>query len=161
MKIQHKYLLPAIMLTVIGGSMIMAPAARAWDGDGQMKDDTFAKDLAAKLGLSESKVQGALDTMRKTNQANLEKKMTEKLDKLVKDGKLTQAQKDALVKKHTEMKAQRESIMADTTLNEQQRREKLRTLHESFRSWLSEQGLTDKIGFMGGKFGHIRGGPNK
>src|SRR3989338_3947075 len=99
MKIQHKYVLPAIMLTVIGGSMIMAPKASAWDGAGHMKDATFAKDLATRLGVSESKVQGALDAMRKTNQAGHEKKMSEKLDKLVKDGKITQTQKEALIKK--------------------------------------------------------------
>lgn len=161
MKIQHKYLLPAIMLTVIGGSMIMAPIASARGNEGGMKDAAFAKDLASRLGLSESKVQGALDEIWKTKRQQHEKNMSEKLDKLVTDGKITQAQKVALVKKQSEMKAQHESIMADTALTPEQKREKMRALHDSFQSWLSEQGLSDKIGFMGGKFGHVRGGPNR
>jgi hypothetical protein len=63
-----------------------------------------------------------------------------RLDGLVEDGTLTQAQRDAVEAKQDEQQAKREEI-ADASLTASERREALETLREEMRTWLEEQGI--------------------
>lgn len=64
----------------------------------------MAKSLASKLGVDEAKVKTALDEIRSTrqdaNSAQRETALKSRLDQAVKDGKLTQAEADAVIKAH-------------------------------------------------------------
>lgn len=145
------------MLTVIGGSMILANPAHAADTWGPR--DEMVKELASKLGLPESKVQSAMDSIHDSHEKNRAEKMQEQLNLLVSQGKITNSQKNAFIAKQAEMKKEFDAIRADTSLSAAQKREKVKTIRDAFRSWLTEQGL-DKVGIMNGKFGHLRGGPH-
>ncbi|MBT2530740.1 hypothetical protein J7E83_01100 [Arthrobacter sp. ISL-48] len=58
----------------------------------------LAKSLAASLGIDEAKVTAALDELRTAEQAERAAALKTRLDKAVTDGKLTQAEADAVTK---------------------------------------------------------------
>ncbi|WP_426998688.1 hypothetical protein [Pseudarthrobacter sp. N5] len=58
----------------------------------------LAKSLASSLGIDEAKVTAALDELRSAEQAEHAAALKTKLDKAVTDGKLTQAEADAVTK---------------------------------------------------------------
>lgn len=158
MNLQKKYVLPAIMLTILGGSMIAVRPAQAFFGPSDSQD-SMVKELATQLGVSEDKVKSAMDTIHKKHEQEHEQKMQEKLDSLVSQGKITKDQETAFLAKLADQKKQMDAIHTDTSLTDEQRHEKMKTLHDEFQKWLTDQGL-DKVGIMGGKFGHVRGGPH-
>jgi hypothetical protein len=61
-------------------------------------DAALAKSLAESLGIDESKVTTALEEIRSDAQAKRAEALQSRLDQAVKDGKLTQAEADAVAK---------------------------------------------------------------
>lgn len=79
------------------------PAERTDGAEGTKPDRTeqdaaLAKSLAAALGVDEAKVTTALEEIRAAGQAERSAALKSKLDKAVTDGKLTQAEADAVTK---------------------------------------------------------------
>lgn len=131
--------------------------------------------LASKFNLNKDEVEKVFDEQHATMQAERTAKVNESLAKLVTDGKLTQAQADAIKAKRTELEAAREANKPDRSaldaMTEEQRKtemEKHRTERETKRteleSWAKEQGIDAQYlrYIMGGdKGGHGPGGPRQ
>lgn len=125
-------------------------------------DDTgFAERIAAKFNLNKDEVQTFLKEEHTAREAEREAKHAERLAQLVTDGKLTQAQADALTAKHAEMKASREAEMEEMrNLSQEERRAKMEAKRTEMDTWLKEQGIDPEVlrptdGMRGGKgFGH-------
>lgn len=66
--------------------------------DGTAREAALAKSLASALGVDESKVTSALDEIRSEAQADRAAQLKARLDKAVSEGKLTQAEADAVTK---------------------------------------------------------------
>lgn len=84
---------------------IAAPvAAAAADNDPKSRHQQLASALAKELGVDESKVSDALDKLREQKQADKPQRegarqdLKTRLDAAVKEGKLTQAEADAVLK---------------------------------------------------------------
>ncbi|GAB4159047.1 MAG: hypothetical protein Fur003_2850 [Candidatus Dojkabacteria bacterium] len=107
------------------------------------------QNLAEKFGVKESEVAQVFETTR-------EERFEERLDALVSDGKLTEAQKTKLIAKHKEIEAEREKIM-DQSLTASERREKLQALHEKFEQWLEDNDISIELGRGMGREGMHRG----
>ncbi len=103
---------------------------------------TIIERIAAKFGLKQADVQSVFDVQRDERQAEMQKRFEANLTQAVKDGKITEAQKNAVLAKHQEM---------------QQEREKERT---DWQSWLKANNLENTdLGFgFGGKGMGMRGG---
>src|SRR3989344_63264 len=93
-------LIPAVAIILIGATLFAASQVSAQSGYGY--GQTLVQKLAQKLGLGESNVQSALDEIRKENQAERQKLFEERLTQAVNDGKITEAQKQAILKKHAQ-----------------------------------------------------------
>ncbi|MFJ6534973.1 Clp protease N-terminal domain-containing protein [Paenarthrobacter sp. NPDC091711] len=77
------------------------PPAEGTEGtrpDRTAQDAALAKSLAESLGVDEAKVTTALEEIRAAGQAERSAALKTKLDKAVTDGKLTQAEADAVTK---------------------------------------------------------------
>lgn len=117
--------------------------------------------LVSKFNLNKEEVQKVFDQDRAEHQAAREAEVKTKLDSLVKEGKLTQAQEDKLIAKAKEMQSQREanreSFKDKTEAERKAAFEKERT---AFTTWLSDNGIAEEYGrlIMGGPGG--RGGPD-
>lgn len=129
----------------LGSSMVFA----------QGNSQTFAQELAAKLGLDESKVQTALNDIRGERKATNEANFQAKLDQAVKDGKLTSAQEQAIIAKRKELAASRQQNMdALKNMTPQQRRDEMNKKRQELDDWAKQNGI-DKM-YLFGVFG--RGG---
>ena len=75
-----------------------APPAEGTKPDQASRDAATAKSLAESLGIEESKVTAALEELRSEKQAQKASALKTRLDQAVADGKLTQAEADAVTK---------------------------------------------------------------
>ncbi|HEX2356046.1 MAG TPA: hypothetical protein VHI50_06260 [Micromonosporaceae bacterium] len=73
-------------------------AGRPDDADREARRAAFAKALAAELGVSEERVTAALEKARSAAEADRTARLTEGLDAAVRDGKITQADADAVLR---------------------------------------------------------------
>ncbi len=120
---------------------------------------TIVQKIAEKFGLNQSDVQAVFDQDRAEHKAQIEQKFNAKLDQDVKDGKITEAQKQLIIAKRAEleanMKANFES-MKDKTPEE--RKALMESEHQALKDWASQNNIDLKyMGFM--RFGG--GGPGK
>ena len=105
-----KVLIPAIVLglAVSAGAGWAATKAANGLGNGNM-----AQSLSEKLGVDESQVSTALDSIREEHRAERQQQISSNLDQAVADGAITAEQKDALQKKQTEMQQDRQQKRAE------------------------------------------------
>ena len=107
---------------------------------------TITKDLADKLNIKEEDVQSAFTELRQERQEEMQKKLEERLDAAVKDGKITEAQKETILKKHTAM---------------QDKQEELANLRQDLMDWADDNDidLREIMGGFGRGGGRGMGGP--
>lgn len=74
------------------------PSQPPSEADREARQAEQAKALAEKLGIDEAKVTAALEELRESRQADHKEQLQQRLDQAVKDGKLTQAEADAVLK---------------------------------------------------------------
>lgn len=102
-----KIILPLLALTVaIGASTAIIKTVSAADSGTQHA--SIVQKLAAKFGLQENDVEAVFDENRAEIQKEHEQAFDERLNQAVADGKITAAQRGAILVKHTEMQQMRE-----------------------------------------------------
>lgn len=143
-----KIILP-VFATVIGAGMLLNTnqvSAQNFD------KDTMIQRLAQKLGLEESKVQNAMDQLRSERQSEMQKNLEAKLTTAVKDGKITESQKQAILAKHREMQEKHLKMRDEfREMTPEQRREAKEKMREEMENWAKQNGLDLKefLGVMG------------
>ena len=151
---KRNLILPIAILATAGVISLGAISTNAYFGGGQRHDD-MVKELAVKLGVDESKVSAVFEEMQKEHQQEMESQMSTRLDEAIANGKITAAQKAAILAKHEEMRdehdANRESFQSMTP---EKRRETRQTDHDEMEVWAQEQGI-DLEYFMGPMGGHM------
>lgn len=91
---KKKLILPAIaILTVAGLTAGVVSASAHFMGK---NDPEFSKTLAQKLGVSEDKVTKAFDELHQEKATKMKADLESRLTQAVKDGKITDAQKNAI-----------------------------------------------------------------
>ncbi len=116
-------------------------------------DTSLVDKLAQKFNLNKSDVQKVFDEDRTAHDAERQQHMDERLTQAVKDGKLTQAQADAIKSKMAEMKTYMDSLKDKT---EQERHDAMKTKMDELKAWAAENNIPD--GYM--PMGHgMKGGP--
>lgn len=108
--------------------------------------------IAQKFNLNKSDVQKVFDEDRASHEAERQQKMEERLTQAVKDGKLTQAQADAIKAKLQEMKTFMDSLKDKT---EQERRDAMKTKMDELKQWAADNNIPKGYlpmghGMMGG-----------
>ncbi|MFQ5574135.1 MAG: hypothetical protein ACE5E0_00735 [Terriglobia bacterium] len=106
---------------------------------------SFIDDLAEKLGKDPADVESAFDELKDEKRKKMEKRMEDDLDEAVKDGEITEEQKDTILEKKKE-------IMA--------KKDELRELCGDLKKWANENDVPLELLFPGHKgkgFGHGKG----
>lgn len=119
--------------------------------------------IADKFKLKTSDVQAVFDSERTKMDAQREADAVAQQAQLVKDGKLTQAQSDAITAKRAELQKQREADRAadaTSTKTSTERQTEMQARKTALDTWLNEQGIDTQYAYllMGGR-GH--GGPGE
>jgi hypothetical protein len=111
MKLRLIFLLSGILLA---GGVFWASMSRV--SAQTTPAQTIIQRIAAKFGLKEADVQSVFDVQRDERQAEMQKRFEDNLTQAVKDGKITQAQKNAILAKHQQMQQEREKERTDWQL---------------------------------------------
>lgn len=141
----HKKTVSFLTAAVIAGTILTVPSAAYAATTTQNPFSSFIQSLAQKLGITQDKVQSAVDTLRTERQKEMQKLYEEKLTQAVKEGKLTEAQKKLLLEKHASLKNQ---FDADWKKRQDQRNQ--------LQDWLEKNNIDPQ--YLFGGYGRMGGG---
>lgn len=154
-----KLFIPAVAL-VLGG-ILLSGAARVSAQSGSNDYPPIIDKLVAKFNLNEAEVKAVFDEERSARQSEMQAKIEAKLTQAVTDGKITEAQKQAILAKHEEMKVNRGENMEDWhDLTPSERQAKMQSKRTEMESWAKSIGIDQTVldEFMrpfGGKGRHM------
>ena len=161
-EINKKILFPAIAIALLGIALLGTQYASA--DDVSNPQNTLVQKIASKFGLNQDEVQKVFDEARDEHQAEMQKKHEERLNQLVTDGKITEAQKTLLLNKHKELQAEREQNRDEwQNLTPEEKRSQMETRRTELETWAKENGINVENfhgeGFMmkmGGRHGFLQ-----
>jgi hypothetical protein len=156
-----KILISALVLA-LGGAALFGGSNVYAEG---VTGNTIVSKIASKFGLKESDVQAVFDQNRQEHQAQMQIKFEEQLSQKVKDGKITETQKQLILAKHKEFQANRQSTMDSMkNLTPEQRKTEMEKERTELQTWAKNNGIDEQYlmggrgGFGGPKGGGMRGG---
>lgn len=117
---------------------------------GQNQND-FAQRFANKFNLSVSDVENFVNTERLAHQKEMQTEFESRIAAMVAEGKITEAQKAAIIAKHTEIQTK----MGELRMLEPQARVSAMNAYQSeLKTWASENGISENVmPFFGKGFG--------
>jgi hypothetical protein len=149
-----KLLISTLSLAVIGASILSVSQASAFqNGNG----DYMMQKLAERFNLNPGEVETFFEEMRAEKQTQMQVEHENRLNQMVTDGKITEAQKQAIIQKHEEMRANF-GDMADLTPEEQ--RANAIEKRQEMQTWAEQNGIDlQQLGPLGFERGRgIKGG---
>lgn len=122
--------------------------------------NSLVKAIASKFSLKEADVQAVVDANHTAMEQQREADVKNEIAQLVKDGKLTQAQADAVNAKRSELEKQREANRSsDQNLTEAERKTKMNEHKTALDQWMKDNGIDGQyIRLLMGGRGHGHGG---
>lgn len=107
---------------------------------GQRTD--LIKKIAGQFKLKENDVQKVFDDYQNNRQKTMQDKFMEKLNKAVKDKKITEAQKQLILKKHEELRNKRQQMPDNWSgLSPDERRQFKEKQRQELETWAKNNGL--------------------
>jgi hypothetical protein len=155
--ISKKLIIPALIVLTAGSVVAVLPLkVNAQTGGSPLSG--LVQMIAQKFNLDQTQVQSVFDQYRTQQKADMAKDMeqrqSERLAKLVIDGKITEVQKQAIVTKLTELRAKYDPLKSKN-LSPEERRTQMTNQREEFTNWAKTQGIDPTVvmpGFgMGGR----------
>lgn len=134
------------------GAVSAATNTPATDGPTALIDK-----IAQKFNLNRDEVKAVFDEEHQTREAEHEKKVEERLNQAVTDGKITSEQKDKIIAKLDELRSTREAnreAMKDKT--DEERKAAMKSERAALEKWATDNGVPMEYLRMGG----MRGGPH-
>ena len=158
---KHLAIIGAVTAISTAGLVGVGVANAASSSNGTDRMSGLVDAIASKFKLNKADVQSVFDQQHSQMQADRDAEVKAQVTQLVKGGKLTQAQADALNTKRAELQKEREANRtSDQNLTRDQRKAKMDEQRTATDAWLKSQGIDTQYGYllMGGR-GHGHGGP--
>jgi hypothetical protein len=140
MQSTRKLLVAGAITTVVGVSAF-AGVASAQSGTSSSNDSLAAK-IAQKFNLNKDDVQQVIDQNKSDRQEVRQQKLEDRLSQAVTDGKITSAQKDAIMAKIKDLQSYSDSIK-DKTPNE--RRDLMKAKLDELKQWAKDNNLSQYL----------------
>ena len=105
--IKKKLIFPVIAVAILSLGIIDVGLASAKDTN--KPQSTLVQKIAEKFNLNQNEVQQVFDEVKNEHLAERKAVEENRLNQLVADGKITKDQKELIIKKHEELRADRES----------------------------------------------------
>ena len=136
-----KILMPVIALTIISMSMFGANAAYA-QTTGNSPFQSLIQKIVEKFGLKQADVESVFEEHRNQKQQEMQQRYQTRLDEEVKNGTITEEQKQLILKKHEELQAEREKNRdAWQNMTQEERKAEHEKRQEEMKSWAEENGI--------------------
>ena len=143
-----------VAVTAVFGATLVAVAAEDLDGY-----PPIIQALAERFNLDPDDVKEVFDEQHEVRKEEMLKSKAERLDEAVEAGKLTEEQKDELLKKQEEMNAKMAELK---DLPPQERFKAMKEIKEDFQTWIEENEIDSKGAYGGfGKRGFRGRGPGR
>ncbi len=150
----NKRMMVVGIVTVLGAGILFTNLVSAQGSDTQNHMSSLVQKISDKFGLNKDEVQAVFDEQHDEMRKVMVAKHQERLDQLVKDGKITEAQKTLIQNKMEELQAERESLK---DLTPEERKTKIDAARVELESWAKENGID--LQYLMGNFGFkLRGG---
>ena len=151
---RKKVILPAALgISLIGGILFSAMSVGAQTPSEGTQ--TIIQRIAQRFNLNETDVQKVFEEQRDEHHAQMKKNLEEKLTQAVKDGKITEVQKTAILNKFSEIKTNKPDFK---NMTPDQRKQAMDQKKTELENWAKENGLSletlqevlghDGIGFL-------------
>ncbi len=124
-------------LTLLGGATVYGVTQA--NAAGVPNDTSIIEKIASKFNLNKDEVKAVFDQEHTERQATMQKNFEERLTTAVTNGKITEAQKQAILAKAKEMKSAHEDLNG---LSDEEREAKMKAKKDDLQKWATEQGLT-------------------
>lgn len=157
---KRQYLVPVIALGLASAATLGIMGAQAQTANENSPKHDLVKKIAEKFNLKESDVQTVFDENKTEKIAVMKQAAADKLDQAVKDGKLTETQKQAIAAKleelHKQHEANHEKLHAMTPEERKSAIELKKAEKPDLEQWAKDNGIDIQIlkGIIGGPFGH-------
>lgn len=155
---QYKLLVAILGLAMIAGTVgVVSAQAQTNDPGGSL-----VTRIADRFHLQEADVQAVFDEERAAHQQEMEVRFDDKLAKAVSSGKITEAQKQLIIEKRTELEQEMQTKRDEfKNMTPAQRQEVLSQHHQELKDWAEANGIDLKYLMPGPKDGPHHGhGPD-
>ena len=150
------FIIPVLGAVALGATMFGVTQVRA---QGTNMYTGLVQAIAQKFNLDQTQVQSVVDQYRQTQQGAMQQKMQQneqtRLDTLVSQGKITAAQKQAILDEEAKLKTEY-SPASFKTMTADQRKQAMTAEQAEIKAWAQAQGIDATYLHMG--FGMRRGG---
>ena len=156
MKLKKSFL-AAIAAAGVGATALGATAVFAASSGEGMKggmNDLVAV-IATRFNLDQDDVQAVFDEQRGAHEAKRQQAEADRLTQAIADGKLTQAQADAITAKRAEMEADRPDSEEMQSMTEEEHKADMEAKKAEMDAWIEENDIPQEYMF----FGHHGRGP--
>lgn len=142
-----------LAVTSVTGIGLAHAASATGQGNGSLSG--LVEALATKFNLSQEQVQQVFDDQHKLAETERTVEVKSELAQLVTDGKLTQAQSDAILAKRAEVQAQHDGNRS--SMSREERRTAMEKERTTLEAWAKNQGIsTEYVNYVFG--GRGKGG---
>jgi len=140
-----------VVVAIVVGVSFVSPYTFAQDM--VSPKNSLVEKLASTFNLDKTKVQAVFDQEFKAHHAERQAKFEEKLTQLVKDGKISEAQKQLLLQKHQQMQESRQEQMEKMkSMTVEERKAAMEAHKKELENWAKENDIDVQDLFpMGGK----------
>lgn len=156
MKLKSKIILPVLAIIVLGGVGIFG-IERVFAQSAPGYNPSIIQKLAQKFGLKEDDVKAVFDQNRQERQVQMQTRFEQTLDQFVKDGKISDTQRQAILEKRQELK---DKLAADRenwkNMTPDQRKALIKQQKLDLDNWAKQNDI-DLQYFYGGFKGHLGG----
>jgi len=151
--LQKKILIPMAAVAVVGAGVYGVSQASA-DSNTNSNDPraSLIQKLADTFHLDKNQVQAVFDQNQNEQQTKREQNYENRLSQAVTDGKLTSAQKDAILTEHKQLQSELEAAKDKTPTD---RRAAMKQVRDEAKSWAGQHNIDEK--WLIGP-GRLRGG---
>jgi competence protein ComGC len=155
---QKKRIVPILGVIVLG---VMVFGVHQVYAQGSSMYTGLSQVIAQKFGLDQTKVQAVVDEYKQTQQTAMQQKIqqneSDRLNKLVTDGKITAAQKQAILDEQAKLKSEHPTG-SNKNMTADQRKQASTAEQAEIKAWAQAQGIDISylrmgFGMRGGGFG--------
>lgn len=139
MKKQLLTLTALVAVLASGVTLVSAKAVQAQDSSSLTN---IVQRIAQRFNLNEQDVQNVFDEMHNEHQTAMKEEAQTRLTEAVKNGTISQEQKNAILNKIEEMRAEKPDVASLKNMTPEQRRQTMQEKRSEMESWAQEQGLS-------------------
>lgn len=136
---KSKYTIPVIAVIVIGTVLLVTPAFAETSSTDRT---SLIQKIAQKFGIKENELQAVFDEHRQQKHNEMLGRLEDKLNQAVKEGKITEAQKQLILNKHKELAAKHQAEMDKwKNMTPQERRQAKESHKTELEDWAEKNGI--------------------